>query len=327
MGKRKNKKRRWVKWLLALGVLLFLWSMIFGFSSRQPGYTFNKNHNAVWIGHEWVGEEKTEAEIKNLVDTLSDNAIDLVFVHTGPFESDGSVDRNLYLYAVDFLEKAQKYNSEIKYQAWLGQIRGKIDLSDVSVRENVAQEAVLMTQVIGFDGVHFDIEPVWDEDLDFIETLKLSREAMPKEKNISVALAEFIPKSLVWLTEELELFENFNSEVNYENVAQYADQLVVMTYDTGINKDWLYRWLVKEQTIWLTRLLEGKEVFVGIPAYEEVKEGFDPEIENVSNGMKGIVSGLNNSRSKLENFAGAAIYSYWEIEEDEWEDYNNIWIK
>jgi hypothetical protein len=327
MGKKNNKKYRLIKWGIVLGGLLFLWSVVFGFSSRQAGFHFNKNHNAVWIGHEWVGESKTDAEIQSLVNTLSENTIDVVFVHTGPFESDGSVDPNLYPYAVEFLETARKYNSEIEFQSWLGQIRSKIDLDDSEVRENVAQEVMIMTQLIGFDGVHFDIEPVWDEDLDFIETLRLSREIIPEGKKISVALAEFIPRSLVWVTEELEIFKNFNSEVNYLNVAQYSDQLIVMTYDTGINKPWLYRWLVKEQTIWLTKLLKGKEVFIGIPAYAEVKEGFNPSVENVLNGVKGVVYGLNNSRSETENFAGIAIYPYWEIEENEWQDYQNIWLK
>lgn len=311
---------------IAIFILLLIWIFIIGISSKQPGAFFNKGHNAIWISHEWVGSQKTDSEIQDLVKILKKYQIDTVFVHSGPILSDGSVDPQKYKYAVDFIVKAKRFSGDIQYQAWLGQIRNKIDLSDKNVRHNIAVQAMVQTQMIGFDGVHFDIEPVWDEDADFIEVLKETRGILPAEKNISVALTEFIPSSLVWLTKNFYEFKNYNSEKNYKNVAKYADQIVVMAYDTGINSEWLYRWLVKEQTIWLSNLLEGKELFIGIPAYDDEKEGFNPKIENLENGLKGIISGLNNFRSDEENFAGAAIYPYWEVTEKEWEIYQNLWL-
>jgi hypothetical protein len=73
--------------------------------------------------------------------------------------------------------------------------------------------------------------------------------------------------------------------------------------------------------------LGKKQVFIGIPAYEESKEGFDPKIENVKNGLKGIIKGLNNMRSEVDNFEGVAIYPYWEISDEEWKTYNDLWLK
>ena len=265
----------------ALVVFVISWAFLIGFSSNQPGSFFNKKHNAIWIGHDWVDRDKSDAEVQELVENLKKHQIDTIFVHSGPFKEDGSIDTKTYEYAVNFVEKAKKFGPDISYQAWLGQVRNKLPLEQAEVRHNVAKQAMIFTQLVGFDGVHFDVEPVWDNDVDFIKTLKESRELMPDDKVISVALAEFIPGSLIWMLEKLHKFENYNSETNYKNVAQYANQVVVMAYDTGINKGWLYRWLIKEQTIWLTRLLDGKEVFIGIPAYEEIKEGFNPEVENI----------------------------------------------
>ena len=313
------------------GVVFFLfllaWIFLFGVSSNRPGSFFNKGHNAVWLGHSWVGEEKSAEEIENLVKNLEENEIDTVFVHAGPFESDGSIPPETYKYAIDFVDRTKMLNEDIQYQAWLGQIRGVVDLDDPEVRHEMAKQSMILSGLVGFDGIHFDIEPVWDEDHAFIELLKESRELMLEEKIISVALAEFIPQSLIWMTENIYEFENYNSEVNYQNVAQYADQVVVMAYDTGIDRDWLYSWLVKEQTIWLSILLEGKELFVGIPAYDEMTEAFDPKVENIENGIKGIVAGLNNIRSNESNFAGVAIYPYWEIDEEEWQVYKDLWLK
>lgn len=327
--KKTKKKSRVGLIILGLIALSFLWawSFLIGFNSNQPGQDFNEGNNAIWIGHEWVGEQKTNSQVQALVEQLASHDFKTVFVHSGPLKEDGSLDPETYMYAADFLEKARMFNDEIQYQAWLGQIRSKIDLENPKIRHNVANEAMVLTTVVGFDGIHFDIEPVWDEDLHFIETLKESREMMEEDKKISVALAEFIPRALIWLAEEVKQFENFNSEVNYRNVAEYADQVVAMVYDTGIEEEWLYRWLVKEQTVWITRLLPDTEVFIGLPAYEDEKDGFNPEIENIENAMLGVIDGMNNTRSNEESFTGVAIYSYWTMDPEEFIIYRNLWIK
>lgn len=306
-------------------VFVLMWALFIGFSSDQPGQFFNKYNNAVWIGHEWVGEEKSDAEIQALASDFGKHGIGTVFVHAGPFLEDGSIDPETYKYSVNFVEKAKSFDDKIRYQAWLGQIRSKIDLSKAEVRHNIAKQAFIMARLVGFDGVHFDIEPVWDGDEDFIQTLKEARELLTNEKKISVALAEFLPESFIWLTQAIHKFENYNTEVNYKNVAKYADQIVVMVYDTGFDRAWKYIWLVKEETIAVTALFKDKEVFIAIPAYEEVKTGFDPLVENIENGLVGIIKGLNNSRSKEENFAGVAIYPYWEIDDKEWNTFDKLW--
>lgn len=326
----KNKIKKHLGKLFGGGLLLIAgWIAVIyviGIYAHQPGSYYNKGHNAVWIGHEWVGEFKSDKEIQELVNTLNAHEVDTVFVHTGPFEENGSIDPKTYEYSIHFVEKVRQFGPEIKLQAWLGQIRGKIDLSDINVRHNIAKEAMILSQMVGFDGIHFDIEPVWDEDLDFIEVLKESREVMPKEKKISVALAEFIPQSLIWITEGIHTFGNYNTELNYRNVAKYADQIVVMAYETGIDEKWIYQWRISEQVIWLSELLAGKELYIGIPSYEEGQD-INPEVENIQNALEGLIKGLNNFRSDESNFAGVAIYPLWEMDEEEWEIYDELWLK
>ena len=331
-------KKLWKITGLGIVFLIFLlfWTFFIGFSSNQPGSFFNKGHNAVWLGHEWVGENKSDQEIQELVNNLQDHDIDTVFVHSGPLGEDGSIDPKVYEYAVDFIDTAKRFNKDIEYQAWLGQIRRNIDLSNPDVRHNVANQSMILAELIGFDGIHFDVEPVWDGDLDFIETLKESREILSEDKKISVALAEFIPGSLIWLTSSVHTFTNYNTEVNYENVAQYADQIVVMVYDTSMRDERLYEWFVREQLIWVTDLFDDKEVFIGIPSYdidpdednyEERLASFDINTENIGNALDGVINGLNNFRSNEDSFAGVAIYSYWEMEEEEWGIYKDLWME
>lgn len=312
---------------LALLLLILIWIFVFGINSNQAGQYFNKKSNAIWIEHKWVEEDISEKEISELVFKLSEYQFDTVFVHSGPLKSDGTIDADTYKFAERFLEYARKYNDEIKYQAWLGQVRSSIDLSDPFVRRNIVDQAQILTKMIGFDGVHYDIEPVWDGDLDFISLLKETKEVLKDEKKISVALAEFIPNYVIRTLGNFYEFNNYNSETNFKNVGEYADQIVVMVYDTSISRSWLYRFLVKEQCIWVTRLYKDKEVFIAIPSYDEATDAFDPLIENVENGLLGIIAGLNNFRSRERNFMGVAIYAYWTTSDEEFETYKKLWVK
>ncbi len=323
-------------------LIVMIWIFLIGFSSNQPGSFFNKEHNAIWIGHEWVGEQKSDQEIQELISVLHAHQIDTVFVHVGPLNKEGTIDPKSYEYSLDFMDSVRKFDDSIQYQAWLGQIRNKIDLADPEVRHNIANLSMMLADLVDFDGIHFDIEPVWDGDAEFILLLEEVRGAISDEKIISVALAELIPGSILWLTEHIHTFENYNSEVNYKNVAQYADQVVAMIYDTSIQNEWFYRWFVNEQTIRITDLLDGTEVFIGVPAYEYTEDDitdlegvdsladitwFNSEVENIENGLRGIVKGLNNFRSNEDNFAGVAIYSYWEMSDEEWMVYDELWLK
>ena len=116
------------------------------------------------------------------------------------------------------------------------------------------------------------------------------------------------------------------------NVAKYADQIVDMVYDTGIDREWLYQWLVKEQVIWITDLLDeqdetGTEFLIGVPAYDDQKEGFNPEVENIGVALVGVINGLNDIRANEGKFTGVAIYSGWEMDENEWEIYDGLWLE
>lgn len=312
--------------VIGISLILF-WYMFFGFSAGQPGSVYNNQHNAIWLSHSWVGEQKSDAEIQLLVNDLRKYQIDTVFVHAGPLEADGDVDASRFEYAAQFLQTARSFDKTIQYQAWLGQLRGELDLDNAEYRTNIARISMIMTKLVGFDGIHFDIEPIWDEDQGFIDMLDEVRLKIPKEKKISVAVAKFIPQSVVWMTEKSHGLENYNTEVNYKNISKHADQIVAMVYDTGMPYEWVYRWLVREQTIWLTNLLKDTEVFIGIPAYEDETVDSSFKAENIENGLLGVVDGLNNIRSSEENFAGVAIYSYWQIDDDEWDTYEKLWLK
>lgn len=297
-----------------------------GVSRFSGNHQYNKGNNAVWAGHEWIGERKTTTQIKKFVETLQSHQISNVFLHVGPLLENGKIEQQSYVYSSYFLRQAKRINKDIKYQAWLGQIRGKLDLDDENIRKNVANQCRILGQFIGFDGIHFDIEPVSDDDIAFIKLLEECKSNMESKKVLSVALADIIPQSFLWFTNNVLKFKNVNSEVNYENVAKYADQIVVMLYDTKLHSDLFYKKFIVEQVTRITSLFKDKEVYFGIPAYEKGGNDFDPKVENVKNGILGVIIGLDNLRSNLDSFAGISIYPYWEISDDEWKTFDELWL-
>lgn len=331
--------RRW-KLVIVLAVLFsmtfFSWYFVFGFSSNHHGSHFNKGLNAAWIGHRWVENNVKEQEIIDLVNNFKDLEIKYVFVHTGPIEENGTIPSARYPGARDFIHTAKQIDESVVYQAWIGQLRSKLDLSKGSSRKNIANMAHKLIHDIGFDGVHLNIEPTFDGDTEFIFLAKEIRERIGTIPLFSVAIGELIPKKV---TSFLEFFadednrvfgyrvdKDYNTAEFYQALAKYVDQFAVMSYDTSIKDSELFKWFVAQQVIYVTRAVPDRQVFIGVPTYEDVRPNFDVRVENMATGLLGVTNGLNNFRSKLDAFTGVAIYSYWETDRNEWSLYKDLWL-
>lgn len=258
---------------------------------------------AFWMEHDWSnGTTKDFSSLKEKVDDL--NITDLYF-HVGPLNADGSVanDLNIFKEGLDVLGPTN--------YAWVGSIRNKIDLDNENVRARIILSSKWLLKN-GFDGIHLDIEPVLPSDTGFISLLQEMRAKLPDAK-ISVATDEWQP----------DLISKYYGSLSYwtsnqiKEVAKYANQIVVMTYDTGFKDPNLYQWWVEQQTIATSNLVpDNVELFIGIPSYN-VGESFDPNAENVSTGLAGFLRGYNNIRTSIDRVKGIAVYSYWETDESE----------
>lgn len=340
-------------------LLIFLaWYFFLGPADKHSGSFFNTGENAVWLEHEWIDRFKTPAEIRGLVERLGKAKIRYVYVHAGPIEENGGVSPERYLFARDFLQTARAYGDRIQYLAWLGQLRGKIAFQDSHIRLNISETARMFVKDIGFDGVHYDIEPLYDSDIDFLFLLEETREKIGQGVIISVALREMVPyftgRILSWFLK----LDAFNHPSFYQKISRRSDQIVIMTYENSIRRPDVYRYFVKNELIWVTRLLSGDDVrgggvdslggegdadsadgrgagagafsgakiFIGLPTYDKPSLTFYPEAENLENGLLGVISGLNNWRSVRSQFAGVALYRYSTTDEKEWGVFDRLWL-
>lgn len=287
-------------------IFLLIAYFFFGFHSSAKKI---EPRLAFWMSHSWSqGTSENYFELSKKVKELK--ITDLYF-HVGPIEADGTLakDLNIFSPGLDTL-------SSTNY-AWIGQIRSKIDLDNPDIRKKIINSSEWLLRQ-GFDGIHIDIEPVKDEDENFFKLLEEFRTALPDTK-ISVAADEWQPDFLSLAVSKMfgAKIESYWTSEQIIRTMEYADQLVLMTYDTGFKDPKLYSWWVEQETLSVSKLIpDGKEFFVGIPSYDE-GSNFNPEAENLKTGLKGFLKGIQNYRSKLDNISGLAIYTYWHMSEDE----------
>jgi hypothetical protein len=63
----------------------------------------------------------------------------------------------------------------------------------------------------------------------------------------------------------------------------------------------------------------GTSVLLGLPAYDDRGVGYhDPDVENLADALLGVHDGLASLPELPASYQGVALYSEWEMSDDEW---------
>lgn len=304
---------------------------------REPLPAVINSHtstNALWLKHAWVGEKQTEESYKSLANKLKEYRVSDAFFHVGPIEGDGTIPEERYTYAKELVDAMHRYYPELRVQAWMGQVEkmwgGPLDISDPKVIKNIMEEAQHFLN-LGFDGIHYNIEPIEDGSTNWLTLLEGTHQiTMRSGKVLSVATDDLEP---FWGAKELlKIFSknvSFWSKSYYKEVAKYVDQIAMMSYDTTLSEDYLYANYVYVQTRNLIELVpQNTVVFMGVPTYEDKRDNFHPNAENIYSAIFGIRKALEDmSRSNLlKREIGVAIYAEWTTDEKEWQFFKQQWV-
>lgn len=310
-------------------LLLVAWYFLVGPRRHEVGSYYNRNENAVWAPHAWVDQTHTPEEVRSFVETLGSHGVKYVFLHVGPIEPDGTIPPERYALLSEFLRTSRQYGDRIQFLAWMGQLRSKIHLEDINVRRNIVKTAGILIQDFGMDGIHYDIEPIVDDDSDFLFLLEDTKKAIGNDKTLSVALPELIPDYVFWIASRFMDLKSYLSSEFYREVAARSDQIAVMTYENSIKAASVYQYFLKNQVIWVTQLLshEKAKVLIGLPTYDKQTETFYPAAENIQSGLLGVIDGLNSWRSDVNVFQGVALYGSWYTDDNEWKTLETLFIK
>jgi hypothetical protein len=323
--------------LLVLGLGLTYWRLSATVTS-YPGAHFNSGHNAVWLEHPWAGQAHTDAEYYQLAQRLSHEQISFVFAHVGPLQSDGTIPANLAPNAAALAAALHARMPSLKVLAWIGQVElaggypptESVDLDQSAVRSQIAHTAAHFVADLGFDGVHYDIEPIVNNSARFLDLLTATRSLLPAGALLSTVGEKWAPNAHVAdLLYGMGRAGAWWTSFYYADVAAHVDQLVAMIYDTGMPTAGLYSLAVQQETKHILDAVRSArqppQVLIGLPTYSGDSLWFHSSAENMQTGLQGVVAGLNSNRD-TSAFTGVAIYRFASTGDTDWTTYDKLWL-
>jgi hypothetical protein len=309
----------------AAGLVYFAYAPA-GDTSPHP---FNHDRNAVWLEHRWLERPHPVAEMEALFEKLRRRGIAYAFPHVIPFGAEGRLPPHDREQMRAFLAVARRVAPELRILPWVGGLRagyrrqrpGTLNLSDLNQRQRIVAEVRGLVDE-GFDGVHLNIEPIDDGNVDFLALLRALRPALGPGHTLSLAATRPAPIGV-------PLAPNFVwSPGYYARVAAVADQIVIMAYDTAIPTAPLYRrylaWATASVTGALVASGSDARVLMGVPTYDDYGFMHRSGVETLPNALPGIVAGLRGLGAG-GTFEGIAIYAEWTTDDADWAAYERYW--
>lgn len=327
---RKRTYRRRIALVILLGInLLVVRGCIWRSADDFHGSNFNRGTNGAWLSVDWVNLPHSDAEIIALSNDLHQQQIQYVFVFTTYLKPDGTFNSS-YNYAEDFLDTLHTANPDLKILAWIGLPLdvadwGYVDLSRSEVHQHIADLSLSLIS-LGFDGIHLDLEPIHNKNEDVLNLLELIQPQLPSDKMLSIATPRIFPIAPE-LPIPLNTLPAWTADY-YQQIGRRVDQIVVMTYDSGMPTAWLYRHWIKFQVIEVSQALKNVdvEVLIGISTSRQETNTHRPRAENIKSGLDGLTYGLNDRGTISDRIHGIAIYPYWETTDADWDIYTESWL-
>ena len=295
----------------------------YGDTAAHP---FNQDRNAVWLEHRWLEKPHSVEEMEQMFRFLDHHGIVYAYPHLIPFDSAGRLPLHNREQMRAFLASARRVAPNMKVLPWVGGLRvgykrsraGTIDLGDLGQRQRMVAECRgLMDE--GFDGIHVNVEPIANGDDDYLALLRALRAAVGTGiLSLSATrpgpVAPAFAPNFFWTADY------------YARIADSADQVVLMTYDTAIPTPGLYRRYVAYAAATVTANLARSHrtrVLVGIPTYDEYGLMHRKGVETPENALIGVVSGLRGRTGGT--FEGVALYAEWTTDPEDWAVYERVW--
>jgi hypothetical protein len=283
-------------------------------------------HDALWLGHAWVDGRRTQSDVDALADQLRSTGIRDLFVHTGPFSDDGSLDPGLRPRARWLTEALHAALPGVRVQAWLGAhpTEEELHLWEPAVRARLVRS---VTEVLddGFDGIHYDFEPVRDGDPHLLAILRETR-PVTRSRGALLSISAIHIEPFVGpadLLSTLRVPLALWSADYLREVAQLVDQVALMSYDTAMPAEALYGGYMRRTTVRaLAAVPPEVGLLIGVPAYPPSGILHRPA-ENLETAIRGVRLALGNHPPERE--FGIALYVDFTATEEDWSIYQRDW--
>jgi hypothetical protein len=319
--------------VLLLPVLATQIALRVNYAGDPADGTHTRNKDAIWLGHAWVDGRKTDADVTALASRLGHTGIRDVYVHSGPLEHDGTLPASAYPKARWFIDALHRAAPRVRVQAWLGDVLATESPDGMRLERPRTRAAVVTStrQILatGFDGVHFDLEPLHSDDRNYLTLLDALRAVTrARGAQLSIAAHQIDPVPgfhSFWGT--VAGHPKWWSQKFFGQVARRVDQIAVMSYDTMQPLQSTYGGYVAQQTsLALEVTPTSTDLLMGLPFYHENRFGHWNHAETVPAAVRGVRLGLSRTDADRANF-GVALYVDFAAEEKDWTAYRDDWVR
>jgi hypothetical protein len=305
--------------LVRLGIVVALLIVGVGAWGYVPplgnGADCTKGNHAAWLSVDWTSNPVDLTSVRRLRDESSRYRLRYLYPYTTYLQEDGTFN-DTYAYADEFVQAFRSVNDDTLLLAWVGiplrnprnyGVPGWVDLSDSATRRDITTFVVRLVEENGFDGVHLNVETVWNDDPNFLLLLDEVQSALGEGLLVSVAGSH-------WSPEILEPLELRWSDTYYHDVAARVEQIATMTYDSRSPHPAIYRFWMREQVRGIAHSIAptGAELLIGVSVSDEATSSHNPTTETLADGLAGTCAGGNALTD------GVALYAAWETDEAEW---------
>jgi hypothetical protein len=319
--------------IVVLPVLAAEISLRVNYTGDPADGTYTRNKDAIWLGHAWVDGRKKDADVTALARELETTGIRDLYVHSGPLEHNGTLPGSAYPRARWFIDAVHRAAPGIRVQAWLGDVLATESPDGMRLERPETRAAVVEStrQILatGFDGVHFDLEPLHSDDRNYLTLLdSLRRVTRAKDAQLSIAAHQIDPVPgfhSFWGT--VAGHPKWWSQKFFGQVARRVDQIAVMSYDTMQPLESTYGGYVAQQTsLALEVTPNSTDLLMGLPFYHENRFGHWNHAETVPAAVRGVRLGLSRTDADRANF-GVALYVDFAAEAGDWRAYREDWVR
>jgi hypothetical protein len=273
-----------------------------------------------------VDGSQTSADLTTLVARVKQDGIRDLFVHDGPLSGNGSLDPRLSPDARSFVASVHRRLPGVRVQAWLGDLvgPGNLDLDSAATRSRILS-SVDQALADGFDGIHFDMEPVASGDQGYLDLLAATHQlTRGRGKVLSIAAQQVEPLSGLSLPASIIAGQSHYWSASYLSaIARDVDEVALMTYDTGMPLGAAYSGFVRLETgIALRAMPSGVHLLIGLPAYPSVLPGHTGA-ETVANAIRGVRLALGTAAAP--HSIGVSMYADFSATKADWTAYAADW--
>ncbi|MFF9123612.1 hypothetical protein ACF09J_09980 [Streptomyces sp. NPDC014889] len=339
-GRRLRRGLRWGRRVVLGFVLLLVLSLAGAETALRVNYmgdladgTYTRGQDAIWLGHAWVDGRKKDADVAALARRLRGTGIRDLYVHAGPLEHDGTLPKSSYPRASWLIPAVHRALPGVRVQAWLGDELAT-ESPDGMRLERAATRAAVVTSTreilaAGFDGAHFDLEPLHSGDRDYLDLLDDLR-AVTRAHGVPLSVAAHQIDPLPAFHSLWGSFTNHPkwwSQAYFTQVARRVDQIALMSYDTMQPLPSLYGGYVAQQTsLALEATPPTTDLLMGLPFFHDNRFGHRASAETVPAAVRGVRLGLSRTDAGREHF-GVALYVDFAATEADWTAYREGWTR